>query len=161
MGFLSIFKRRQSSSPFEALNTACLSTCQMDVSPPVEMRQGTRAFAMASKGDSDIPSASEMKDEPAFKSLQGNPALLPVRASWCPFHLSQQTQGPSYIPISERSLLLSCAWKIGHPLEMKEGHRHSSPNDLDYTEPFQLTAVTSGILQFCDGVPADSLEFRK
>ena len=102
--------------PFEALNSACLSRCQRDVRPPVEMRQGHRAFSRASIGDSDIPTSCEMKDEPAFKSIQENPAFFPVRASWCPFHLRQQIQGPSHIPITERSLLLRCLWKVGTPL---------------------------------------------
>ena len=31
LGFLLIFKRNQSSSPFEAFNLACLSSCQRDV----------------------------------------------------------------------------------------------------------------------------------
>ena len=38
-GFLSIFKRSQASSPFEALNSAFLSSCVTDVRPPGEMRQ--------------------------------------------------------------------------------------------------------------------------
>ena len=57
LGFLSIFKSSQESSCFEALNSACLSSCQRDVRPPVEMRRGTRAFSMVSTGDSDIPSS--------------------------------------------------------------------------------------------------------
>ena len=73
--FLSIFKRSQASCPFEALNSACLSSCQRDVRPPVEIRLGTRAFSRISTGDSDIPSC-EMKDEPTFKSLQGNQDLF-------------------------------------------------------------------------------------
>ena len=58
--FLSIFKRRQASTPFEALNSAFLSSCQRDVRPPVEMRRGTRAFSSIYGGDSDIPSSCEM-----------------------------------------------------------------------------------------------------
>ena len=68
--FLSIFNKSQASSPFEALNSACLSRCQRDVRPPVQMRQGPRAFSRVSTGDSDIPSSCEIKDEPAFKPLQ-------------------------------------------------------------------------------------------
>ena len=64
--FLSIFNRSQASSPFEALNSACLSSCQTHVSPPAAMRRGTRPFSKVSRGDSDIPSSWEMKDEPAF-----------------------------------------------------------------------------------------------
>ena len=92
LGFLSIFQRRQPSSPFEALNSVCLSSCQRDVRPPVEMRRETRAFSRVSTGDSDIPSSCDMKDEPAFKSQQGNPAFFRVRASRCPSHLRRQNQ---------------------------------------------------------------------
>jgi hypothetical protein len=80
------------------------------VRPPVAMRWGTRSFSVVSTGDSDILSSWEMQDEPAFKSLQGYPALFRVRASRCPFHLRPQTQGPSHIPRAERSLLLRCLW---------------------------------------------------
>ena len=101
LGFLSIIKRSQASSPFKALNSDFLSCCQRAVRPLVVMRQGARAFSRVSTGDSDIPSSWEMQDEPAFKSLQGNPALCRVRESQCPFHLRLQTQGPSHIPIAE------------------------------------------------------------
>ena len=77
--FLSIFKRSQASSPFEALNSTCstcLSSCERDVRAPFEMRRGTMALSRVSTGDSDIPSSWEMQDKPAFKSLQGNPALF-------------------------------------------------------------------------------------
>ena len=70
--FLSIFTKSQASSPFEALNSAHLSKSQMDVRPSVQKRLRTMAFSMVSTGDSDIPTSCEMKDEPAFKSLQGN-----------------------------------------------------------------------------------------
>ena len=61
LGFLSIFKRSQASSPFEALNSVFLSNCQRDAIPPVEMRRVTRAFSKVSTGDSEIPSSCEMK----------------------------------------------------------------------------------------------------
>ena len=83
------------------------------------MRRGSRAFSKVSTGISDISSSCEMKDEPAFKSLQGNPAFFLVRVSRCPFHLRQQIQGPSHIPIAQKSLLLRCLWKFGMPLESK------------------------------------------
>ena len=51
LGFLSIFRKSQASSTFEALNSACLSRCQRDVRPPVQMRQGFRAFSRVSTGD--------------------------------------------------------------------------------------------------------------
>ena len=55
LGFLSIFKKSKASSPFEALNSVCLSRCQSDVIHPVQMRWGSRAFSRVSKSDSDIP----------------------------------------------------------------------------------------------------------
>ena len=73
---LSIFTKRQASSPFEAMNSAHLSMCQKDVRPSVQKRWRTVAFSRVSKGDSVIPSSSEMKYEPAFKPLQGNPAFF-------------------------------------------------------------------------------------
>ena len=76
LGFLPIFKKSQASSPFEALNFLCLLRYQSDVIPTIQMRQRTMAFPRDSTGDSDIPSSSEMKHEPEFKPLQGNPAFL-------------------------------------------------------------------------------------
>ena len=55
LGFLSIFKRSQALSPVEALNYACLSSCQRDVRLLVKMIWGPRAFSRVSTGDSDVP----------------------------------------------------------------------------------------------------------
>ena len=74
--FLSIFKKGKASSPFEALNSVCLSRCQRDVFSPVLMRRRPMAFSMVSTGDSDIPSSCDMKHEPKFKPLQGNLAFF-------------------------------------------------------------------------------------
>ena len=76
LGFLSIFKKSQASSPLEALNSVCLSRYQSDVILRILMRRRPMAFASVSTGDSDIPSSCEMKHEPEFKPLQGNPAFL-------------------------------------------------------------------------------------
>ena len=76
LGFLSIFKNSQASSPFEALNSVCLSRYQSDVIPPIQMRRRTMAFSRVSTGDSDIPSSCEMQQEPEFKPLQGSPAVF-------------------------------------------------------------------------------------
>ena len=76
LGFLSIFKKSQASSPFDALNLMCLSRYQSDVIPPIQMRRRTTAFPRASTGDSDIPSSCDKKQEPKFKPLQGNPAFF-------------------------------------------------------------------------------------
>ena len=49
LGFLSIFNKNQSSSPFEAFHSVCLSRCQRDMRPPVQMRRGPRAFSRRSE----------------------------------------------------------------------------------------------------------------
>ena len=92
--FLSIFKKSQTSSPFEALNSMCLSRCQRDVIPYVQMRWTPTAFSRVSTGDSDTPSSCEMKEDPKFQPLQGNPAFFWVLASHGPFNLRQKTQAP-------------------------------------------------------------------
>ena len=74
--FLSIFTKCQASSTFEALNSAHLSKSQMDMRPSVQKRLRTMALSMVSTGDSDFPSSCEMKDEPAFRALQGKPAFF-------------------------------------------------------------------------------------
>ena len=76
LGFLSILKKSHASSPYEALNSVCLSRVQRDVSAPVHMRRKPMALSRVSKGDSDMPSYCEMKDEPEFKPLQGNRAFF-------------------------------------------------------------------------------------
>ena len=48
--FLSIFKKSQASSPFDALNSADLSKSQMDVRPAVQKRLRTMAFSTVSTG---------------------------------------------------------------------------------------------------------------
>ena len=74
--FLSIFTKCQASSPFEAMNSAHHSMCQKDVRASVQKRWRTISFSRVSTGHSVIPSSSEMKYEPAFKPLQGNPAFF-------------------------------------------------------------------------------------
>ena len=76
LGFLSIFKKSQASSPFEALNSVCLYRYQSDVIPPIQMSRRTKAFSRVSTGDSDIPSSCEMQHDPEFKPLQGSPAFF-------------------------------------------------------------------------------------
>ena len=113
-------------------------------------------FSRAYTRDSDNPSSCEMKYEPVFKSLKGNLAFFPVRASRCPLHLTQQTQGPSYIPIAEGSLLLRSLWKVGIPLQSKQGNQLSSQDSLGCTElsscfcaeigvPLHLRQLSQGI----------------
>ena len=76
LGSLSILKKTQASSPYEALNSVYLSRGQRDVRSPVHMRRTPTAFSRASIGDSDMPSSCEMKDESEFKPLQGNWAFF-------------------------------------------------------------------------------------
>ena len=76
LGFLSIFKKRKASLPCEALNSVCLSRCQNDMIPPVQMRRRPKAFSRVSEGDSDIPSSCDMKHEPKFKPMQENLAFF-------------------------------------------------------------------------------------
>ena len=128
--FLSIFKKSQASSTFEALNSVCLSRYQSDVNPPIQMRRTTMAFARVSTGDSDIPSSCDMKHEPQFKPLQGNPAFFWVRVSRGPFHLRQETQGPYHIPIAEEKLHLRWWWKVCSNLQSKTGNQLSCWDDM-------------------------------
>ena len=115
-----------------------------------------RAFSRDSTGDSAIPSSCEIKDEPAFKPLIGNLAFFRDRTSWCPFHLRQQIQGPSHIPIAEGSLLLSFLWKVGIPLQSNPRNQLSPGDDLVCRElssiccseicvPIDLRRVSQGI----------------
>ena len=130
LGFLSIFKKSQASSPFEALNSVCLSRYQRDVIPPIQMRWRTMAFYRVSTGYSDIPSSCQMKDEPAFNPVQGNPTLFLVREFRFPPHFRQKTQGTSHIPISEGKIQLRCWWKVGSNLQSKTGNQLSSWDDI-------------------------------
>ena len=84
--------------------------------PLVQMRPGPRAFSRVSTDDSGIPSSCEVKDEPAFKPLQGNPTLFLVRASWYPLHIRLQNQVAAHIPIADGRLILRCLWEGGLPL---------------------------------------------
>ena len=120
------------------------------------MRRGTRTLSRASTGDSDIPSSCDMKEEPAFKPLEGNQAFFRVRASRGPIQLRQKTQGPSHIPIAEGKLLLRCLWKVALPLQSKTGNQLSSQEDMCCTKlsssccteidvPLDLRRVSQGI----------------
>ena len=57
LAFLSIFTKRQATSPFEALNSAQLSKSQMDVTRSVQKRLRITPFSRASTEDSEIPSS--------------------------------------------------------------------------------------------------------
>ena len=87
----------QASSHFEAMNSAHLSMCQKDVRPSAQKSWRTMAFFRVSTGDSVIRSSCEMKYEPAFKPLQGNPAFFWVRAFRGPFQWGIPAKLPNYL----------------------------------------------------------------
>ena len=76
LGLLSIFKKSQASSPYEAFNSVCLSRGHRDVRPTVQMTLTPTAFSRVSTRDSDVCSSCEMKDEPEFTPLQENWAFF-------------------------------------------------------------------------------------
>ena len=76
LGLLSIFKKSQASSPYEAFNSVCLSMGHRDVRPPVRMTLTPMAFSSVSTRDLDMSSSCEMKDEPEFMLLQKNQAFF-------------------------------------------------------------------------------------
>ena len=81
------------------------------------MRRAPRVFSRVANGDSYMASSCTMKDEPAFKPLQGNPTFVRDRASQFPLYLRKQPQGPSHIPIAEGRVLLRFLCKVGLPLQ--------------------------------------------
>ena len=121
LGFLSIFKKSQASSPFEALNSVCLSRCQSDMIPPVQVRRRPMAFSRVSTGDSDNPSSCDMKPEPKFKPQQGNPAIfwvrpLVVHSTWDRKHRVPLT----YLLLRENSTWGACG-KLAHLFSQRQG----------------------------------------
>ena len=67
---LSIFRKGQASSPYEAFNYVCLSRGHRDVRPPVQMTLTPMAFSRVSTLDSDMSSSGQMKDKPEITPLQ-------------------------------------------------------------------------------------------
>ena len=116
LGFLSIFKKSQALPPFDCIDLSPPLEVSRDVRPPVQMRMGPRAFSSDCTEYSNITFSCEMKHEPAFKPLQGNPTFFRVRESRYPLHVRQQIQGTSHIPIAEGRLHLMCLWESGLPL---------------------------------------------
>ena len=121
LGFISIFKKCQAWSPFEALNFVCLSRCQRDVISPVQMRRRPTSFSRVSTGDSDIPSSCDMKHEPKLKPLHGNPAfysvrLLAVQSTWDRKHRVPL----SYLLLRENSTWGACG-KLAHLFSQRQG----------------------------------------
>ena len=63
--FLTVLKKCQASSKFDAVNFPWLSSCQRHVRLLYEMKWRPRAFCRVSTGDSDILSFCDMIDEHA------------------------------------------------------------------------------------------------
>ena len=80
------------------------------------MSLGLKDLSRDCTEDSDIPLSCQLKDEPAFKPLQGNPTFFRVKESQYPLQVRQQIQGTSHTPIAEGRLLLRCLWEGGLPL---------------------------------------------
>ena len=57
------------------------------------MRLGPSALSRDCTEYSDIPLYCEIEDEPAFKSLQGNPTFFCVRESRYPLHVEAANSG--------------------------------------------------------------------
>ena len=102
-----------------------------------------------------------MKDEPAFKPLQGNPAFFQIRAFRCPFHLREKTQGPSHIPIAEGKLFLRCLWKVALHLQSKTGNQLSSWDHMLCTELSSSCCTEIDVSLDLKRVSQESLEFPK
>ena len=143
------------------MNAEHISMCQKDVRPSVQKSWRTISFSSLSTGDADIPSSCEMKDEPAFKALQGRLAFFWVSASRGPLYLRQKTQSRSPIPISEGRLLLRCFWKAGLALQLKTGN-YSHTQTIWVAQKFPQAALMKlMILYTWDGFLRESLEFPK
>ena len=121
LGFLSIFKKSKAWSPFEALNSVCLSRCQSDVIPPVQMRRRPTSFSRVFTLDSDFPSSCDMKHEPKFKPLQGNPAFFSVRPVAVHSTWNRKHRVPlAYLLLRENSTWGACR-KLAHLFNQRQG----------------------------------------
>ena len=109
------------------------------------MRWAPRASAKFSTRDSYIPSSCAMKDEPAFKPLQGNPTFFRVMASKHALYLWQQIQGSSHIPIVEGRVLFRRLWKVGLPLQWNPSKLLSSRGDVASKELSSSSCAELGV----------------
>ena len=65
LGYLTILKKCQALSKFEAVNSTWLSSCQRHVRTIFEMKWRPTDFSRVSAGDADILSSFDMNDEHA------------------------------------------------------------------------------------------------
>ena len=121
LGFLSILKKSKASSPFEALNSICLSRCQSDMISPVQMRQWPTAFSRVPTVDSDITSSCDMKYKPKFKPLRGNPAFFWIRPLAVPSTCDRKHRVPlTYLLLRENSTW-GASGKLAHLFSQRQG----------------------------------------
>ena len=109
------------------------------------MRRAPRSFSRFSSRDSYFALPCVVKEEPAFKPLQGNLTFLRDRASEYPLYLSQQTQGPSHIPIAEGRVLLRCLWKVGLLIQKNPGDPLYSRDDMVSMELYSSYCPEIGV----------------
>ena len=114
IGIPNHFQEDSGLGTFGSTELHGLLEVSMEVRPPVQMILGPSAFSRGCTEDSDIPLSCEMKDEPAFKPLQGNLTFFRVRDSHYPVHVRQQIKHPSNILISEGRLLLGTCGKVAY-----------------------------------------------
>ena len=86
-----------------------------------------------------------MKDETAFKPLQGILTFFRVRESLYPMHVRQQIQGPSHMLIAEGRLLLRCLWEGGLPLYDNPWNQLSSRDDMGFMELSSSSCAETGV----------------
>ena len=98
---------------FWSIELAHLSKSQMDVRPSVQKRMRTLAFSRVSTRNYNILLSCEMKNEPAFKALQGKPTFFWVRASRGPLYLRQKTQSRSHILFCRRQGIILIPRRYG------------------------------------------------
>ena len=105
LGFLTIFTKSQASSPFEALNSVCLSRYQSDASGGEAGDQGS-----LSSWNSDIGFLSILKKSQAsspFEALNSvclsryqSDVIPPIQMRWRTMAFSRVSTGESDIPSS-------------------------------------------------------------
>ena len=129
LGFLSIFKKSKASSPFEALNSVCLSRCQ-SVWFPLSRWSGDLRLSLGYP--QGVKTSLHLVTWNTSLNLSHCREIRPSlsQASGGTFHLRQKAQIPSDLTIAEGKLHLRCLCKTGSPLHSKTGNQLSSWDDL-------------------------------
>ena len=115
------FSRGLASSPFKALNSECLSSCQKNVRPALKMRRGPRVCFRVSTGDSDTFHLVR-RNTSLHSSHCKETGLLSSHVISVSIPLEAANSGPSHIPIVERSVLLVCCRNLEFLLSRSQGN---------------------------------------